>query len=61
MINNRNENFVVNDNKKKNEFDFHKFNDNVTHNLSIGRNSNDLMLRWRKKISHESFQSFFTK
>ena len=55
----RNENEVVNDNNKKNELDFRNFNDNVTPNLSIGRNSNDLRLRWRKMKSHTNHFNYF--
>ena len=59
MIKNRNENEVVNDNNQKNEFDFHNFNANVTPNLSIGRNSNDLKCVWRKMKSHKNhFEDF---
>ena len=59
MIKNRNENKVKNDNNKRNEFVFHIFKDNVTPNPSIGRNSNDLMLRWRKVKSHTNhFKNF---
>ena len=59
MNKNRNENEVVNDNNKKKEFDFRNFNDNVTPNLSLGRNTNDLMLRWKKIKSHTNHFKYF--
>ena len=59
MIKNRNENEVAKDNNQKNEFDFHNFIDNVTPNLSIGRNSNDLKFMCRKIKSHKNhFKDF---